>query len=155
MGMLDNLGFGFTEKMGGTYTPKNGKLPGGKFYFDFEVDSDDVTQAAKQIDAQAVGTVFMEGVAENVPAEGTLHLSPLWERKIRYTFSFAGKDGRRYKFDGWKTINWLRVLSSWTTLPGRIFDEKTGEVVAEALTHFDMKGEFLKLLSSFRTQPKR
>ncbi|MEW6775465.1 MAG: hypothetical protein AB1405_04185 [Bdellovibrionota bacterium] len=155
MGLLDSLGFGFTEKMGGTFTGKAEGIPAsGNFHFLFEVDSDDVTDAIRKIVGRAVGRVTMDGVAENIPAEGTLEISPLWKRRIRYTFTFSGKDGKKYKFDGWKSINPLKMVSSWTTLPGKVYDEK-GAVVAEAITYFDKRNDFPDLFRSFRTRPLR
>jgi hypothetical protein len=148
MPIADALAFGFTEHMAGTYTPRTAALPGGAFHFTFEVDCRDI--GAKATTGRAVGTLVMAGLAENLPAEGTLELSPFFKRRIRYTFDFTGNDGARYRFDGHKTIRWLRALSSWTTLPGTVVNLDTGETVADVRTTFDLTRDLGQLVTSFR-----
>lgn len=143
------LTFGFTEHMAGTYHPLRQNLPGGEFHFTFEVDCPDTSRPLQSIVGKAVGHVTMEGLAERAPAQGTLELAPFSKRSIRYEFHFTGKDGKTYRFDGSKSIRWRHAVRSWTTLPGRVYDE-SDSAVADVIARFPLRTDFLKLLASFR-----
>lgn len=143
------LSFGFTEHMSGTYHPLRKDLPGGRFYFTFEVDCPDASRPFRTIIGRALGTVTMQGLADAASAAGTLELAPFSKRSIRYEFHFSSNDGQRYRFDGSKQIRWLHAIDSWTTLPGRVYDE-AGTVVAEVIARFPLRTDFFKLLASFR-----
>jgi hypothetical protein len=142
-------GFGFTERMAGSYKPVGGSLPGGDFHFDVEVDCRAITNPA-DISGQAKGSLTMAGLCDAAPAEGELEISPFWKRRIRYTLAFTGNDGHRYRFDGKKSIRMTGLLRSWTTLPGTVVRADTGEVVAEVVTRFDLRRDLGNLLRSVR-----
>lgn len=82
-----------------------------------------------------VGTLSAGGLASNASVTGTIEVSPIEQRRIRYSLDLIGDDGGRYRFDGWKSISWLRLASTWTTLPGTIYDG-TGAVVGTATLRF-------------------
>lgn len=140
---LSSVGFGFHERMKGEWTQ-------GAISFDFEVRCDDLPSGILDVVGSMEGTVTADGLAEAAPAKGVIAISPLWKRRIRYTFAFEGNDGRRYEFDGQKTLRTLSPLRSWTTLRGRIRDEQTRETVGDAELRFDVWGDFLGLVASFR-----
>ncbi len=151
MSILENKGFGFSEHMAGSYRRKDSSsssLPGGKFHFDLEVDCRDLSRPV-DITGDMRGKVTMEGVADDAPAEGTIEISPLWKRRIRYAFSFTGNDGRRYRFDGKKSIRVRGLLGSWTTLPGQVFDD-TGRAIADVVARFDLRRDLGRLVKSVR-----
>ena len=143
MATLSDIGFGFHERM-------QGEWDRGAFRFDFDVRCDDLPAGILDVVGAMEGRVTAEGLAEDAPAKGAIAISPLWKRRIRYSFSFEGSDGRRYEFDGQKTLRTLHPLRSWTTLRGKIRDEQTGDVVGDAEARFDLRADLLGLLASFR-----
>lgn len=145
---MRTIGFGFREKMSGTWQGTVEGFDRGKFSFDFDVRCPDVSRPLRIL-GSATGLVTMEGVAERVPAEGTLEIAPFWRRRIRYAFAFVGKDGRRYRFSGAKKIATRHLLRSWTTLPGHVYDDETGKSVADVVARFDLR-RLPALLRSFR-----
>jgi hypothetical protein len=144
--MWDLPGFHFVERMAGTYQGLRPDLPGGAVHFELDVKC----PQASLLDSvgRAVGKVTIEGLAADAPAEGTLELSPLWKRRIRYRFGFVGTDGRRYRFEGQKRIRARQLVRSWTTLPSRVYDEG-GVPIAEAVLRFDLTRELLPFLRSW------
>ena len=62
--------------------------------------------------------VQRRGPGPEALATGTIELSPVEHRRIRYTVEFTADDGSACRFDGWKSIEWAHVPSTWTTLPG-------------------------------------
>jgi hypothetical protein len=143
-------GFGFTERMVGEYTGRAPGFPGGAFRFEVEFECEDLGASLREAVGRAEGRLTMAGVAEAVTAEGTMTLSPFWKRRIGYELRFTAPDGRRLRFAGAKKINWLRPFSSWTTLPGTVTDEESGEVVADVVARFDVRKELGAFLKSYR-----
>jgi choline dehydrogenase-like flavoprotein len=148
--LVEPLALSFTEHMEGTYTPRVPELPGGAFAFTFEVDCEEVDDAGRVVRGAALGTVSVAGLAQDAPAGGARELSPHWRRTIRYAFGFDGQDGRRYRFEGTKTIRWLRALTTWTTLPGRVVREEDGRCVADVVARFDLRAQLGALVRSVR-----
>jgi len=148
-------GFGFTERMAGQYTGRAPGFPGGAFRFEVEFECRDLGASVREVVGSAEGRLTMDGVAEAVAATGTMTLSPFWKRRIGYELRFVAPGGRRFCFAGTKKINWLRPLSSWTTLPGTVTDEDSGEVVADVVARFDMRKELGAFLRSYRLTAAR
>lgn len=100
--------------------------------------------------AKLHGTVKVSGLAENASFEGTLGLGSLVrERRLPYAFSFRGDDGRTYRFDGAKEVSIFDVTRTMTTLPAYLFDDG-GNEVGRAVLHFDLRGDLLKFLRSWK-----
>ena len=95
------------------------------------------------------GTIDVEGLATNQPLTGTLGMDVLLTRKLPYDFTFTGDDGGKYRFVGEKNVRALALLDTMSRLPGEIRDE-AGEVVARATLFFDLKGDSVRFLRSFR-----
>jgi hypothetical protein len=144
------LGFRFNERMAGSYRSTSGG-PDRPFHFEVDVICPDTS--LRMIEGTARGRLTMEGVATDVHAEGWLKISPFWKRTVAYQLSFTGSDGKAHRFEGHKTIRWLRTLKSWTTLPGKVIDAN-GAVEAEVLARFDLRRELVPLLKSLRRAPK-
>jgi len=132
----------FVESMVGTWQRRDSTQ--GPFRFDIEVQTPEPIGLLRTIVGKVEGTVEAAGLASATRVSGTIEISPMVERRIRYTFEFPGDDGSAYRFDGWKSISWLHALHSWTTLPGTIYDSE-GAVVGTADTHFPFQtaGHFL------------
>ena len=142
------LGFKFHEVMEGTLQ-RSGESFDRPFRFDFEVVAPSALGFLTTVVGETKGTVHIDGLAKDAPAEGTLEMSPFLGRKLRYRFAMKADDGREYRFDGAKSISYLRPLSTWTTLPGTLYDPE-GKVWGTALLKFPLQRELLNLLTSFR-----
>lgn len=142
-------GFGFSETMRGTWARTDGRRGGGAFVFTVDVDSGPLGAFGKTRRAAITGTVDADGLASGRALTGTMELRPWIGRVIRYEFAFTGDDGARYRFAGQKDIRWLDPVRSWTELPGQVTDD-AGAVVGNALTRFDLRGEGLPFVRSFR-----
>ncbi|MBI2169679.1 MAG: NAD-dependent epimerase/dehydratase family protein [Actinobacteria bacterium] len=142
------VNFGFVEVMSGS-AQMEGERFDRPFRFEFDVEdgrlADYFTGTAT---GRAIGRVSLDGIATDVTAEGVLELSPYRNRTIRYAFDFTADDGRPLRFDGHKTIVHWKPVSSWTRLPGRLFDAD-GRVVGDAFLRFDLRDEFVNLARSF------
>ena len=99
--------------------------------------------------AELSGTLDMEGFADDVPLAGTIEISPLRKRLIRYEFSFVANDGRPYRFAGQKDIRFTDLIGSWTNLPATLFDQ-AGKEIGQARVRFDLRSDLLPMLVSFR-----
>lgn len=154
MGLHSKLGMRFSEHMGGTFTGLNGDLKGGSADFYLDVDCNDMSHPVRDIKGTLTGSVSFHGLAENaVIADGFFSLSPIWKRKIGYAFSFEGDDGKTYLYEGAKRIKGgLNLLRSFTTLPGRLFEEESGDHIANVLVRFDMRQDGPGWFFSFRPQ---
>ena len=124
-----SMGMRFKEAMSGTWKPSpqaidaaNGSMEvaGGPIRFDVTVETPTLLKPFATVRGSLTGTFHATGLATGVSATGTIELSPIEHRRIRYTLDFTGDDGVRYRFDGWKAITWTHPFSSWTTLPSTI-----------------------------------
>ena len=145
-----NLGFSFHEVMEGSV-----EHVGERFDrpFRFEVDVTTPRLVARVAMCDADGFVRIDGLAKHAHATGRLELSPVVERRIRYVLDFTADDGRRYQFDGSKSISRylsspVKLLRSWTTLPGEVRDVESGELWGRALLRFHLRRDLRGLLGS-------
>jgi hypothetical protein len=142
------LGFGFHEIMEGT-VQREGENFDRPMRFEFDVSAPSVLAILRTAVGEAKGQVRIDGLAKNVPAYGTLKLSPVAEQRIRYAFDFVGDDGKPYRFEGVKVTTARRHLRGWTTLPGKVLAED-GTVWGRALLRFSMRRDFRGLVRSVR-----
>jgi hypothetical protein len=138
----------FAETMSGTYEPID--RPGTRLPFKFSVTARAESALRHLRDGRAAidGTVEAPPLAERAHLTGEMTIRPLGGRFIRYRFEFTGDDGKRYTFAGQKDIAWSDLVRSWTTLPGEI--REGDRVVATCDTRFDLKGDGVAFLKSFR-----
>ncbi|RMH35936.1 MAG: hypothetical protein D6689_23040 [Deltaproteobacteria bacterium] len=95
------------------------------------------------------GELRADGLATAAPIEGTLVLAPVARRRIRYAFTFAGDDGRRYRFEGEKRLRLRGLRRSLTELPGTIYDGD-GARVGDVLVRFDLAADWRAFARSWR-----
>jgi hypothetical protein len=100
-------------------------------------------------DAVVTGRVSAPGWADDPGASGTMEISPLERRRIRYRLGFVAADGRRLYLDGWKSVTARHPVRSMTVLPATVTDSD-GAVVGEARLRFDVSRDLLRFLRSFR-----
>jgi len=146
------LGFRFHEVMEGT-VQRDGERFDRPFRFELDVRAPSVLGFATTAVGEAVGTVRIDGLARDVPARGTLELSPVLGNFIRYAFDFTADDGKSYRFDGSKKTTLRRHLVGWTTLPGKVYDE-AGRVWGEATLRFSLRKHLRQLVRSIRVGPQ-
>jgi hypothetical protein len=142
------IGFSFHEVMEGTLE-RAGERFDRPFRFALDVRFPRALGVLSSAVGRAVGKVRIDGIAKDAPAEGTLELAPLGKRRIRYEFGFRGDDGKRYRFEGVKTIGGLTYTRGWTDLPGELRGED-GDLVGKARLRFSMQRHLKGLLGSFR-----
>ena len=126
----------FSEAMVGTWTPQGGG-PKRPFRFDVTAETQSLLKPFGTVVGRLTGVVSAEGLAHAAPAAGTIEVSPVEHRRIRYNLEFTDDEGRALRVDGWKSIRWLRPLSTWTTLPTTIYDAED-RVVGTSVTRFPL-----------------
>ncbi len=142
------VGFSFKETMEGT-AQREGERFDRPFRFEFDVRAPRLLGFFRTVVGEADGRVRLDGLAKDAAAKGSLELSPFQQKRIRYQFEFKGDDGKSYRFDGWKTINMLKPLTAWTTLPGTIY-AGDGATWGTATLRFRFQQHFAPLITSFR-----
>ena len=142
-------GFRFDETMAGTYSFNDRPAERRPFSFTVEARAESILRHLRTSETSLHGTLEAPGLAEHAPIEGTLIMAPLTRRIIRYEFRFTGDDGNPYRFAGQKDIRLTSPVKSFTTLPGSIFDA-AGSEVATADTRFDLRGDGLQFMTSWR-----
>lgn len=144
------MDFRFHEVMEGTLQKADERFDRA-FRFELDVDIPRCERAAWGVaSGEAVGHVWIDGMAKGAPARGTFELSPVRRRRIRYAFEFD-VDGARHRFDGHKTLRARRLVHGWTTLPGKVYGPD-GREVATALLKFHLRRDLGALLGSFRLE---
>ncbi|MFH8369774.1 hypothetical protein [Streptomyces sp. NPDC018031] len=83
---------------------------------DLTVRLDGIPAPHRTCDARATGRLRIAGRADDRDVTGTLEISPLARRRIRYRLRFTA-DGKPWRLDGWKSVSPRRPLSSLTVLP--------------------------------------
>lgn len=127
-----STGLSFSETMVGTWR-RTGERIDRPFRFDVQLRTPTLAKPLGTVVAQLTGTLRAQGLSSATPITGTLEISPLRNHQLRYTFTTVADDGRRYRFDGWKTLRGVHLLRAWTTLPGVVRDDAGEEVGTVAL----------------------
>jgi hypothetical protein len=128
-------GFHFRETMSGSFTRDGVEKP---MHFSVTARAGSLLAHLRNRKARLDGEVTMEGFASARPLEGEITIDPLLRRLIRYEFTFAADDGKRYRFVGQKDVTLRDPVGSMTTLPGQIL-ALDGKLVATAQLAFDKK----------------
>jgi autotransporter translocation and assembly factor TamB len=116
---------------------------------DLNVDLPGLIHPWSDLEGPMTGHVHVEGWADDTGAVGTLQVAPLAAGRIRYQISFTASDGRRLRFDGWKSIQLSRPARSMTRLPATVTDAD-GAVLGEASLRFQLRRDLVGFLSGFR-----
>lgn len=145
-------GVKFHEVMTGSYKLHGNGDEQKKFWFDFQVEGLGLGGWLMDITLKAKGKVYCDGFADGTEGEGILDLRPNTKQKVTYDFYFKGNDGKKYHFIGTKTINFLHLIKSWTTLPGKFYDANGSEEkeIGEGIAYFNLKKDLPGLLASMR-----
>jgi nucleoside-diphosphate-sugar epimerase len=149
-----SVGFQFDETMAGTWRAGGAAGAGAgeprAFRFSVTAKASNARQFARDGLFRIEGRVWAQGLADGRPLTGTIDISWRQKRELAYDFTFAGDDGRQYRFSGRKDVRILRFVETMTTLPGAIYDA-AGSEVGRVLARFDLRHDLLALVGSFRT----
>jgi hypothetical protein len=145
----------FQETMSGTWRRAgvDGAGPDGAISFDALAELPRLPGPTRSVVGSLRGTFHCEGLVSAAAAEGTIEVSPVLDRRIRYVLETTDDEGRACRFDGWKSIDWMHSLSTWTTLPGSIYGPED-ELIGTAELRF-RASTLLPFLASMRLRPGR
>ncbi len=144
------IGVKFHEVMRGSWHRLENPGEEMPIEFDAQAELSGVANVIGDAIARLHGTVRVAGLATDASFDGTLGLGSLVrERRLPYAFSFRGDDGRTYRFDGAKEVSLFDLARTITTLPAYLFDD-SGNEVGRAVLHFDLRGDFIKFLRSWK-----
>ncbi|MFJ3923273.1 hypothetical protein [Streptomyces sp. NPDC090022] len=115
---------------------------------DLRAAADRPLRPAGSTEATLTGRVRVRGWADDPHAAGTLEISPLARRRIRYRLAFTAA-GRPVALDGWKSVDPLRPLRSMTVLPFTLYGGDAAPVGSGTL-RFPLTTQLLPFLASFR-----
>ncbi len=146
MALVKRRGFKFDETMSGTYAPIGAPESAKPFAFSVRAHTESAARTLKTGTTYLQGTVRADGLAHSSAAEGTLVFS---RRRLRYELEFSGDDGERYRFEGEKRLRFPNLIRSMTLLQGDIVNG-AGGVVASAELEFDVRGDLLAFVASWR-----
>jgi hypothetical protein len=147
-------GFQFHETMSGSYRllAEGDGAAERPLSFTLHAESGPLLRFLRDPLATVTGTLSAPGLASSSPVRGTLGLYLATRQTLEYHLEFTGDDGGLLVFDGKKTVRLSTLPESMTVLPGRIL-RVSGEPVAEALVRFDLRGDLVRFLMSFKRAP--
>ncbi len=144
------IGVEFRERMAGTWHRLDAPTDERPFAFTARACVGRLAQFLGGAVARLEGEVQADGLARSSPLVGTLDLGALTRaRELPYRFRFQGDDGRRYRFDGHKTVDLMDLPRTMTILPASVFDDD-GREVGRAVLHFDLRADLPGFLRSWR-----
>ncbi|MFJ9324598.1 hypothetical protein [Streptomyces globisporus] len=135
----------FRETMFGTMRLE-GDARARAIRLDLRVATNRVLRPAGSTEARVAGTMHMSGSAGRAPVDGSMEISPLARRRIRYRLSFVA-DNRMLTLDGWKSVSVRHPFRSMTRLPFTLYEE--GARVGDGSLTFRMR-DLVAFLGSFR-----
>lgn len=141
------LGFEFRETLSGSYYTL--AAPGIEKPMTFSIHAHAKSLGKFTLDPvlNVVGEVDARDFADKRPAHGTLSLH-LVGRKIVYEVHFKTNSSDDCRLLGERDVEFLRLKGSLTTLP---ITMKVGDrEVARAVVRFDLRGDLVRYLRSFR-----
>jgi hypothetical protein len=146
-------GFELSESLVGTFYWLDDPLRTHGVRGTFRLSVDGLRRFVVDRTLELSGVLFAEGLAEQSGAGSCATGSVVWrlidERRVAYTVSFVGDDGRTYHLRGQRDFFLHDALDSLTTMDATLFDEDRGEV-GRARLHFTPSSELTALLRTFR-----
>jgi hypothetical protein len=144
------MGFQFRETMSGSYHLSSAPERERAMSFTVGAYVASTLRFLRDRTAQIQGEANLEGFARHRPLRGTMIIDPLLGRRIVYDFRFPDDDGRMCRFHGQKSIDFLRLHETMTTLPGEILDEHD-RAIGEARLRFDTRSDLAKFVASWKS----
>lgn len=128
---------GFEETMAGTFVSADGvRAP---MHFTVRATAKGPIAFMSGHPVALEGTVTVGGMVKNVPCSGTLEvqLARLRNKELVYRVDFEGPDGKQLSYYARKNVRLRRLLTTMTTLRGRLY--KGADVLGVAELTFDLK----------------
>ncbi len=134
-------------------------LHGGFYFLDnppFERAADlvldiavkDITRLGDGDRADVRARVTLEGFADDPNGEGKLVLDRPGKR-LHYDVAFHATGGERYRLRGYKQLEVLNLVDSFTLVRASLYDSDAREV-GRATVRFDARGNWKSLVGSLR-----
>jgi hypothetical protein len=141
-------GFEFSETMSGSYRLADSQDEERPLSFSVRARSRSWLRFLRDPVMDIEGEVDAEGLADHKHLRGTLGLYLVKDGTLSYAFAFRDNGGRRCAFEGKKRVSLGSLPESMTVLPGRLLRE--GAPIAEAHLRFDLRGDLVDFVRSFR-----
>ncbi len=141
------MGISFFERMSGVLTEPCGSSH--PIEFEIKAEASDMVRFFRFGDAAITGIVDAPPFARDAGLQGSMRVSILAERAIRYQFCFQNDDEERFVLQGAKSIRWFRPLRSFTVLEATLTRERDAVQLGTATIRFDLGG-LVPFLKSWR-----
>ncbi|MFJ8200976.1 hypothetical protein [Streptomyces sp. NPDC096152] len=115
---------------------------------DLRAEADEVLLPHRTTTARLNGRLRITGFADDPRTQGTMQISPLARRRIRYRLSFTTGDRRTLTLDGWKSVTARHPVKSMTVLPVTLYED--GARIGTGTLRFPAATGLLPFLLSFR-----
>jgi hypothetical protein len=142
------LGFRYEEVLHGGFYFFKSPVDERAADLTLDVEVSDVTAFVQEHTARLHGRVALEGFADDGHGEGKLVFDRDNQRAL-YDIGFAATDGGRYRFRGYKQLEALNPVDSFTLVRASLYDAE-GREVGRSVVRFDARGNWKGLLRSFR-----
>lgn len=142
-------GFEFRETMSGSI--RLDAAPDRERAISFTVGArvDEMSRFLRDRKAAIQGSIEIEGLASHNAARGTMLMDPILGKQVGYELEFKDDQGRPLRLSGRKSVDFLRIMQTMTTLPAEVLDER-GTRVGQAVLRFDVRSDLVRFLRSFR-----
>ena len=141
-------GFRYREEMHGGFYLLANPVDERPADLALSIEVPDVTSFALTKTARLGGTLKLEGFAHEGHTEGKLVLD-VEARRATYTLPFRSVDGRLHQLRGYKQLEVLNLVDSFTLLRVSLYDDTPYEI-GRAVLRFDARGNLGSLLRSIR-----
>ncbi len=135
------MGLSFFETMRGEMLDE--RAVAHPIRFEVKAEATKIPAFLTRGEVKITGVVDAPPFAEQAPLEGSMQISPLRKKEIRYDFRFADPAGKPCRFKGKKTIRLHRPVASMTYMEGAI--TRAGDEIARGEMYFALAdlGEFI------------
>jgi len=142
-------GFEFHETMSGSI--RLDASPDRERAISFTVGGrvDQLSRFLRDRKAAIQGAMEIEGLASHSAARGTMLMDPILGKQVGYELEFKDDQGKSLRLTGRKSVEFLRLMETMTTLPADLVDEE-GRRVGHAVLRFDVRSDLVRFLRSFR-----
>ncbi len=146
------LGFELSESMTGSFSLFDDPLSDRVVRITLRLGVDGLRRFARERRIDADGVIMAESLAENGGAgrsvRGTVTWKLLDEKRVPYSLTFEGDDGKTYHLRGQRDFFVYNAIGSLTTMSASLYDDD--REIGRAILHFEPRMEIPALVKSFR-----
>lgn len=148
------IGFELEETLSGSWYRLDDDRTDRAIRYTLKIAAHGLRRFVKDRRLEAVGTIFLEGLAEGeggagVPVFGAVTFRLFDQRRVPYDLELRGDDGRHYRLRGQRDFFMHDALDSLTVFPASLYDE-AGMELGRATLRFDPRAELGPTLRSVR-----